>query len=99
MQVAQEMSGYVKNLRYYNSKIAALAKQQADLDCEQGEKVGMNSFPGSIRFDCLGIIVTHCANINFLCDAIETNMKSAIKQDKILYDQNYSEETALSEEP
>ncbi len=98
MQTAQEIVSNLKSVRYYTAKIAELARQQLKLDCEKAEQIGMNSGPGSMRFDCLGAISSNCDWISTYCDNIESNLKTAISQDKMLYDEHYIEETALEEE-
>jgi len=85
MQKAQEITSNLKNLRYYSSKIAELAKQQFEMDYNRGEEIGINSDPGSARFDSLGAIVSACEWIEIYCDNIEKNLQSAIKQDKLLH--------------
>ena len=85
MQTAQEITSNLKNLHYYSDKIAELAKKQFDLDFARGQDIGINSEPGSIRYNCLGIIVEVCALIDCYCDNINANLQSAIKQDKVLH--------------
>lgn len=85
MQTAQEITSNLKNLRYYSDKIAELAKRQFDLDFARAQEIGINSGPGSIRFDCMGAITSACKWIGIYCDNIDANLQSAIKQDKTLH--------------
>lgn len=92
MQTAQEITSNLKNLRYYSDKIAELAKKQFELDYARGQEIGINSGPGSIRYDCLGVIVEVCALIGCYCQNIDANLQSAIKQDKTLHIEEKEEE-------
>ena len=85
MHTAIEIQSNLKNLRYYSDKIAELAKKQFELDFVRGQEVGVNSGPGSIRFDCLECIRCACTSIQVYCDNIDVNLQSAIKQDKLLH--------------
>ena len=85
MQTATEITSNLRNLRYYSDKIAELAKKQFELDYARGQEIGINSNPGSIRYDCLGCITSACIWIGTYCDNIEANLQSAVKQDKILH--------------
>jgi hypothetical protein len=95
MQTAQEIVSNLKNLRYYADKVAELASKQFQLDHDKSISKGVNPLPGSIRFDCLAVIIDHCTRINTYCNQIEMTLKSAIVQDKTLYDERYIEQTAL----
>ena len=92
MQTATEITSNLKNLRYYSQKIAELAKQQFGLDYARGQELGINSGPGSIRFDCMGAIISACSQIDIYADNINANLLTAIKQDKVLHTE---EEDAL----
>jgi len=85
MQTAQEITSNLKNLRYYSDKIAELAKKQLDLDFARGQEIGINSGPGSIRFDSLLHITSACELISTYADNIDANLQTAIKQDKVLH--------------
>jgi len=85
MQTATEITSNLKNLRYYSQKTAELAKQQFDLDYARGQEIGVNTGPGSIRFDCMGAIISACSQIDIYCDNINANLLTAIKQDKVLH--------------
>ena len=85
MQMAQEIASNLKNLHYYSDKIAELVKKQFELDYARGQEIGVNSGPGSIRFDCLGTIIVSCGLISVYCDNIDSNLQSAMKQDKVLH--------------
>jgi len=85
MQTATEITSNLKNLRYYSQKTAELTKQQFDLDYARGQEVGINTGPGSIRFDCMGAIISACSQIDIYCDNINANLQAAIKQDKVLH--------------
>lgn len=91
MQTAQEIASNLKNLQYYSDKIAELAKQQLELDYTRGQELGINAGPGSIRFDCMGTIVTACSWIKTYCENINTNLQTAIKQDKTLHTEEKEE--------
>ena len=85
MQTTQEIASNLQNLHYYSGKIAELAKKQFELDYARGQELGINSGPGSIRFDCLAGIISTCSQIDVYCDNINANLQSAIKQDKTLH--------------
>ena len=85
MQTANEITSNLNNLRYYSGKIAQLAKQQFDLDYKRGQELGINTGPGSIRFDCLGAIISGCSLIDIYCDNLKANLETAMKQDKLLH--------------
>lgn len=85
MQTAQEITSNLKNLRYYSDKISELANKQFELDYQHSQEIGVNSGPGSIRFDCLGAIISACSWISVYCDNIENNLQHAISQDKTLH--------------
>lgn len=85
MQVASEIQSNLNNLRYYNQQIAKLAKQQFDLDYERGQQLGINTGPGSIRFDSLGAIMSACSWIDCYANNIATNLHHAESQDKLLH--------------
>ena len=92
MQTATEIASNLKNLRYYSDKIAELAKKQLDLDFARAQEIGINSEPGSIRFDCLACIMSACTLIGIYCDNIDANLKHAISQDKVLHIEEEGEE-------
>lgn len=92
MQTAEEIRGNIKNIRYYAQKVAGLARQQFEMDTERGNKTGINSVPGSVRFDCLGCIIAATSWINTYCDNIEANVRNAEAQDKKLWGEDYREE-------
>jgi len=85
MQTAQEIVSNLKNLHYYSDKIAELAKTQFELDYQRGQEVGINTGPGSIRFDCMEEIIAGCARISSNCEYVNTILQTAIKQDKVLH--------------
>lgn len=85
MQVASEIESAVKNIRYYSQVIKDLSKKQFDMDCEQGQRLGINTNPGTVRFDSLGAIGAACEWIDSYCGNIENNLGSAVKQDKLLH--------------
>jgi len=85
MQTAPEIQSNLKNLRYYSDKIAQLARQQLESDYARGQELGINSGPGSIRFDCMAVIGSACSLIDIYCDNIQANLESAVKQDKVLH--------------
>jgi len=85
MQTATEITSNLKNLHYYSDKIAKLAKEQFELDYARGQEIGINTGPSSIRFDCMGAIISACSQIDIYCDNINSNLQSAIKQDKVLH--------------
>ena len=85
MQTATEITSNLRNLCFYSDKIAESAKKQFELDYIRGQELGINTNPGSIRYDCLGVIVEVCALIDCYCDNIDANLQTAIKQDKTLH--------------
>ena len=91
MQTAQEIQSSLKNLRYYSDKIAESARQQFDLDFQKGQELGINAGPGSIRFDCMGAIISACEWINSYAENIAKNLETAIKQDKVLHTEEEDE--------
>ena len=91
MQTATEIQSNLKNLRYYSDRIAELAKQQFQLDHARGQELGVNAGLGSVRFDCLALIIQCCAGIESHCEYIEMNLESAIKQDKVLHTEEADE--------
>jgi len=95
MQTATEITSNLKNLCYYSDKIAELAKQQFRIDYTRGQELGINAGPGSIRFDCMGEIMSACTWISTYCDNIEANLQSAIKQDKVLHIEEEIEQQQL----
>jgi len=95
MQTATEITSSLKNLRYYSDKIAELAKKQFDIDLARGQEIGINSGPGSIRFDCMGAIMSACTWISTYCDNINANLQAAIKQDKVLHIEEEVEQQQL----
>jgi len=92
MQTSTEIESALKNLRYYTEKISSLAHSQFGPDYQRGQELGINAGPGSIRFDCMGAIISACSQIDIYCDNINVNLQSAIKQDKVLHTE---EEDAL----
>ena len=93
MQTATEIASALNNLKYYSGKIAELAKQQFALDYKRGQELGINTGPGSIRFDCLGAIISACSLIDIYCDNLKSNLEMAIKQDKLLHAEEVQEES------
>jgi len=85
MQTATEITSNLQNLRYYSDKIALLAKEQFQIDYTRGQELGINAGPGSIRYDCMGAIMSACTWISTYCDNINANLQSAIEQDKVLH--------------
>lgn len=85
MQTASEIQSNLNNLRYYSQQIAKLAKMQFDADYERGEQLGINTGPGSLRFDALGAMIGSCNWIDCYADNILKNLEAAVKQDKLLH--------------
>ena len=85
MQTANEIQSNLKNLKFYAAKIQELANAQYQLDFEKGQEIGVNPAPGSIRYDSLGCIIAACGWIGTYCLNIESNLRAAISQDKLLY--------------
>ncbi|HEC64170.1 MAG TPA: hypothetical protein ENI23_02620 [bacterium] len=85
MQTAEEIKSAIKNIRYYSQIIYELSKKQFNIDCEQGQHIGVNLQPGTIRFDSLGAMGAACSWLNTYCSNIEANLKTAIEQDKLLH--------------
>jgi len=85
MQTAQEITSNLKNLRFYSQKIAELAKLQFQADYDRGQQLGINAGPGSIRFDCMGAIISACSQVDIYADNIASNLQNAQSQDKKLH--------------
>lgn len=85
MQTAQEITSNLNNLKYYSEKIASLVKTQFEEDYKRGQELGINTGPGSIRFDCMGAIKAACSLIDCYAENIAKNLETAIQQDKLLY--------------
>lgn len=85
MEASDTIKNAVSNIRYYAGKIGEAAKNQFNLDYDNGEVKGINTGPGSIRYDCLAAIMTTSALLDVYCDNIESNLKSAESQDKLLF--------------
>lgn len=85
MQTADEIQSALKNLRYYSAQIKGLARKQIRMDCERGQEIGVNTNPGTTRFDSLAIIESDCGYIDCYAENIEVNLAEAVKQDKLLY--------------
>lgn len=81
MKTALEIRNALENIRYYSQRIDTLARQQFELDASLEE---MNTKVGSIRFDALGAIGASCGWLITYCNSIETNLKTAEKQDRLL---------------
>lgn len=95
MQTATEIFSALKNLHYYSEQISNLARKQFELDCQRGQEIGINTGPGSIRFDSLGAIGNACGWINCYTDNITQNLHSAISQDKLLHTEEESQDALL----
>jgi hypothetical protein len=85
MQVAGEIQSATNNIKYYAQKIKDLVKQQFEADCKQGQKSGINTEPGSMRFECLGAITGACNYIDLCCTNIGINLVSAEKLEEKLF--------------
>jgi len=84
VETSNEIRSAVNNIRYYSKQIEELAKKQFERDFEIGQVTGMNSEPGSIRFECLGAIGAAAHWFGVYCDNIEANLKGAESQDQKL---------------
>ena len=84
METANEIRSAVNNIRYYAKVVSELSKKQFNRDIEIGQVVGVNTEPGSIRFDCLGAIGAATKWIETYCDNIIENTKWAEAQDSKL---------------
>ncbi len=85
MQKEKEIKSAIENIKYYGRIICELSKTQFNIDCEQGEKIGINPIPGTVRLENLAAITVNCSWIKTYCDGIEANLKAASEQDKTLY--------------
>ena len=92
MEVTAEIIGHLKNIRYYSDKIASLAALQYNNDYARGQKAGINTGPGTTRFEALACIITATDYQKVYCDNIESNVKTAEEQDKLLWGEDYKEE-------
>ncbi len=86
MQKAAEIQNNIDNLKYYIAEIKKLAKEQFELDFIKAQEKGINASPGSIRYDCLAVIIMDCGLFETYIQNMEINLKSAELQDKALYD-------------
>lgn len=84
METSGELKSAINNIKYYTGQIADLARAQFDIDFENGNKVGMSIEPGSKRFDCLAAVIAATDWIETYCHNIESNIKHAEEQDKLL---------------
>lgn len=92
MQTATEIRGNLKNIKYYAEKIKKAARLQFDMDVVKGTKQGINTGPGSVRFDSLGCIIAASEWMAVYCENIEANLLVAEGQDKKLWGEDYIEE-------
>ena len=84
METASEIRSAVGNIRFYANNIEKLARKQFERDMEIGQITGVNSEPGTVRFDCLGAMGAATNWIETYCDNIEANVKHAEEQDQKL---------------
>lgn len=84
METGNEIRSAVRNIRYYCEKVQELSKAQFNRDFDMGKLTGMNPEPGSVRFDCLGIIRSAANWIGVYCENIEANVKYAEELDEKL---------------
>lgn len=84
METANEIRNAVNNIRYYSKQINELAKKQFGRDFDIGVVVGIQTVPGSLRFDCLGAIGAATHWIETYCNNIEANIGQAEKLDNEL---------------
>lgn len=90
MQKAAEIQNNIDNLKYYIAEIKKLTKEQFELDFIKAQEKGVNASPGSVRYDCLAVIIMDCGLFETYIQNMEINLKSAKLQDKVLFD--FSEE-------
>ena len=95
MKNSSEIRSYVNNIRYYSQEMEKLAKKQYNEDMETGARLGINTMPGSLRFDALACIASNCRWIETHLDAISKNLETAEGQDKILHTEDYVEQEKL----
>lgn len=91
METTNEIKGAVKNIQYYVSRVKELSRQQLNKDVEKGHLTGINTGPGSIRFDSLGCIDSAAELIEVYCENILNNVVTAENQDKELWVDNKEE--------
>jgi hypothetical protein len=85
MQTSEDLRSAIKNIRYYADKISKLALQQLEQDYQHALHAGINTGPGSVRFESLACIGATATDIIIRCDNIEQNLKSAESQDSKLW--------------
>lgn len=85
MLTSSEIQSAVANIKYYASRIKELAKQQYEEDFTRGQEQGINTIPGSIRFDGLGAIITGSEWLDIYCQNISLNLEVCEEQDKLLF--------------
>lgn len=86
MQKYQEIKSNIDNIRYYVTEIKKLANEQFKLDFSKAQEKGVNASPGTVRYDCMAVIVMDCGLFETYLSNIEINLESAKLQDKILFD-------------
>ena len=84
MEITSEVTSITNNIKYYSQQLEKLVRQQIERDFEDANIVGMNTGPGTIRFDNLGAIGSAASWIRTYCEGIEANLKHAESQDKKL---------------
>jgi hypothetical protein len=84
MQKASEIRSATENIKYYTTEIKKLINEQFDLDLKRGQELGVNVNAGTIRYDALAVIYMDCGLFEAYLHNIESNLKSAESQDKIL---------------
>lgn len=85
MKTSNEIKNAVGNIQYYAKQVNELVRKQANEDAELGNKFGINTSAGTIRFDGLGAIGSACNWIETYAGNILANLKAAESQDKLLY--------------
>ena len=84
METGKEIISSANNIRYYAKRISELAERQFGKDCEVAQVTGIQSEPGSKRFDAIGAISAGTKWLESYCGYIESNVRFAEEFDKKL---------------
>lgn len=82
LKTAGEIRIAVDSIRYYSNKIFEAGRKQLN---EDAQLKSINALAGTTRFDSLGAIGAASRWIDTYCDNIESNLQSAVEQDKLLH--------------
>lgn len=92
MQTASEIRSCLKNIKYYSDKLIVAATIQFNDDFEKGSAAGINTGPGTVRFECLANIIAGANELKVFSEGMENITTHAEAQDKKLWGEDYKEE-------